>query len=200
MILQVGDILLGKPRDGVLTESEEKWFFIFNTLILYCFNYEMKNNPVTLQSVFEIFNSGKQYEMTKDEGNINLVEKMVKNNLIESEEYEKVIESNDLIVEYRIHSHLKYERKMNDLYCNHSISVLDLIVGTSFEFTTISGKTLEVTVPPKTQPYMHLKLAGHGLPIHDTNAYGDQIILLKSYIPDMIDSRITDSILLSKAQ
>jgi hypothetical protein len=33
-ILQVGDILLGKPRDGVLTESEEKWFFIFNTLIL----------------------------------------------------------------------------------------------------------------------------------------------------------------------
>jgi hypothetical protein len=95
MILQVGDILLGKPRDGVLTESEEKWFFIFNTLILYCFNYEMKNNPVTLQSVFEIFNSGKQYEMTKDEGNINLVEKMVKNNLIESEEYEKVIELNN---------------------------------------------------------------------------------------------------------
>lgn len=114
--------------------------------------------------------------------------------------YEKVIESNDLIVEYRIHNHLKYERRMNDLYCNHSISVLDLIVGTSFEFTTISGKTLEVTVPPKTQPFMHLKLAGHGLPMHDTSAYGDQIILLKSYIPDMIDSRITDSILLSKTQ
>jgi len=114
--------------------------------------------------------------------------------------YEKVIETNDLIVEYRIHNHLKYERRMNDLYCNHSISVLDLIVGASFEFTTISGKTLEVTVPPKTQPFMHLKLAGHGLPMHDTSAYGDQIILLKSYIPDMIDSRITDSILLSKAQ
>lgn len=114
--------------------------------------------------------------------------------------YERVIGSDDLIVEYRIHNHLKYERRMNDLYCNHSISVLDLIVGTSFEFTTLGGKTLEVTVPPKTQPFMHLKLAGQGLPIQGTNAYGDQIILLKSFIPDIIDSRITDSILLSKAQ
>jgi len=114
--------------------------------------------------------------------------------------YERVIDSNDLIVEYRVHNHLKYERRMNDLYCNQPISVLDLIVGTNFEFTTIGGKTLEVTVPPKTQPHMHLKLGGHGLPIHGTNAYGDQIILLKSFIPDIIDTRITDSILLSKQQ
>lgn len=114
--------------------------------------------------------------------------------------YEKVIESNDLIVEYRIHNHLKFDRKMNDLYCNHPVSVLDLIVGASFEFTTISGKTLEVSIPPKTQPHMHLKLAGHGLPINGTNAYGDQIILLKPYIPDIIDTTITDSILLARKQ
>ena len=114
--------------------------------------------------------------------------------------YEKVVDSNDLIVEYRIHPHLQYERKMNDLYSNHSISVLDLIVGTNFQFTTISGKTLDVTVQPKTQPFMHLKLAGQGMPIQGTNAFGDQIILLKPFIPDNIDSRITDSILQSKAQ
>jgi DnaJ-class molecular chaperone len=114
--------------------------------------------------------------------------------------YEKVVDSSDLIVEYRIHPHLKYERKMNDLHTNHPISVLDLIVGTTFEFTTISGKTLEVTVQPKTQPFMHLKLNNQGMPIQGTNAYGDQIILLKPFIPDTIDSRITDSILLSKTQ
>ena len=89
---------------------------------------------------------------------------------------------------------------MNDLYSNHSISVLDLIVGTTFQFTTVSGKTLDVTVLPKTQPFMHLKLANHGMPIQGTNAYGDQIILLKPFIPDNIDSRITDSILQSKSQ
>ena len=114
--------------------------------------------------------------------------------------YEKVVDSHDLIVEYRIHNHLKYERKMNDLHSNHSISVLDLIVGATFEFTTISGKSLEVTVPAKTQPFMYLKLAGQGMPIQGTNASGDQIILLKPFIPDNIDSRITDSILQSNAQ
>jgi DnaJ-class molecular chaperone len=114
--------------------------------------------------------------------------------------YEKVVDSSDLIVEYRIHPHLQYERKMNDLHTNHSISVLDLIVGTTFPFTTMGGKTLDVTVQPKTQPFMHLKLSGHGMPIQGTNAFGDQIILLKPFIPDNIDSRITDSILQSKSQ
>ena len=114
--------------------------------------------------------------------------------------YEKVVDSSDLIVEYRIHNHLKYERKGNDLHYNHSISVLDLIVGATFQFTTIGGKTLDVTVQPKTQPFMHLKLAGHGMPMQGTNMAGDQIILLKPFIPDNIDSRITDSILQSKSQ
>jgi DnaJ-class molecular chaperone len=113
--------------------------------------------------------------------------------------YEKVVDSHDLIVEYRIHNHLKYERKMNDLHSNYSISVLDLIVGTTFQFVTIGGKNLDVTVQPMTQPFMYLKLSGHGMPIQGTNVYGDQIILLKPFIPDNIDSRITDSILQSKA-
>lgn len=91
-ILQAGDILLGKPKDSILTESEERWFVVFNTLILYSFSYEMRNNTDTLQSVFELFNSGKQHELTEDKGYINAFEKIVIKNLIESEEYEKVIE------------------------------------------------------------------------------------------------------------
>jgi DnaJ-class molecular chaperone len=71
-------------------------------------------------------------------------------------------------------------------------------VGTTFEFTTISGKTLEVKVPPKTQPYMQLKIAGQGMPINGTTQYGDQIILIKPFIPDTINSEITESILRSK--
>jgi DnaJ-class molecular chaperone len=112
--------------------------------------------------------------------------------------YENMVDGAPLMVEFRIHNHLKYERRMNDLYCNHPISVLDLIVGTSFEFVTLGGKTLEVTIPPKTQPHMHVKLGGHGLPINGTNAYGDQILLLKPFIPTTIDDRITDSILQSR--
>ena len=113
---------------------------------------------------------------------------------------DKVLDSASLIVDFRVESHLKYDRQGNDLLCNQQISVLDLIVGTSFEFTTLSGKTLEVTVKPKTQPYMQLKLAGHGMPIPNSTAYGDQIILFKPFIPDIIDEQIVNSIAAYKKQ
>lgn len=112
--------------------------------------------------------------------------------------YENLIDNAVLLVEFRIEPNLKFERKGNDLICNHPISVLDLIVGTRFEFTTMSGKTLEVAVAPKTQPYLQLKVPGHGMPIFGTTNYGDQIILLKPYMPSIIDQEITDSIIHSK--
>ena len=45
---------------------------------------------------------------------------------------------------------------------------------------------------------MQLKIAGQGMPIPNTSMYGDQILLLKPFIPDNIDSRIVDSILQHK--
>lgn len=113
---------------------------------------------------------------------------------------ENIIEGASLIAEFRTHPHLKYTRSGQDLMCNHQISVLDLIVGTSFEFQTLSGKTLEVTIPPKTQPFQQMKIAGYGLPIPNTASYGDQIILLKSFIPAIIDESITNAILQSKVK
>jgi DnaJ-class molecular chaperone len=111
---------------------------------------------------------------------------------------DNIIQDASLIVEFRVTPHLKYDRNGNDLLSNHPISVLDLITGSSFEFTTISGKTFEVTVKPKTQPFMQLKIAGQGMPISGTNSFGDQIILLKPFIPDIIDESIMNSILQSK--
>ena len=113
---------------------------------------------------------------------------------------DNIIDGAALIVEYRIHPHLKFERHGNDLICNHPINMLDLIIGTSFEFTTLSGKTLEVTIKPKTQPYMQLKLTGQGMPIYGTMMFGDQIIMLKPFIPDIIDEQIVNSILESKTK
>lgn len=112
--------------------------------------------------------------------------------------YDNIIDNGILIVEFGILPDLKFDRKGNDLYCNVPISVLDLVVGTDIEFTTLSGKTLLVKINPKTQPYMQLKIPGEGMPIYGTNTHGDQIILIKPYVPDTIDQSITDSILRSK--
>jgi hypothetical protein len=47
---------------------------------------------------------------------------------------------------------------------------------------------------------MQLKITGLGMPIQGTDVYGDQILLLKPYIPDTINDEITQSILRSKSK
>ena len=112
--------------------------------------------------------------------------------------FDNIIDNGTLIVTFNILPDLRFERRQNDLYCNHSISVLDLIAGTDFIFKTISGKELNVSIKPKTQPYVSVRLSGYGMPIVNTSMYGDQYILLKPYIPDKIDESIIDSILRSR--
>ncbi len=114
--------------------------------------------------------------------------------------YENVLDNAYLLVEFAVMPDLRFDRKGNDLYCNQTIDIFDLIAGSSFEFTTISNKKLQVHIKPKTQPYMQIKLSGHGMPIINTKDFGDQYLLLKPYIPDSIDQEIIDSILRSRAK
>jgi len=107
--------------------------------------------------------------------------------------YDNLIKDGILLVEFRVMPHSRFEREGPHLYSVHEIDIFDLIVGSTFKFNTISGKVLDVTVPNKSQPGSKLRLAGEGLPFN--GSFGDQYILLKPFIPDTIDSRITDSIL-----
>jgi DnaJ-class molecular chaperone len=119
--------------------------------------------------------------------NIN-VPKGINNN--QQIRYENIIPNHTLIVDFVVLPDLKYDRKGNDLHSNHSIDMLELIIGTTFNFITISGKTLNVPIKPMTQPFFQLRLANQGMPILNTNNYGDQIILLKPFISDNIHSDI----------
>jgi DnaJ-class molecular chaperone len=47
---------------------------------------------------------------------------------------------------------------------------------------------------------MQLKLAGHGMPIPNSTVYGDQIILFKPFIPDIIDEQLVNTIAAYKQQ
>jgi len=107
--------------------------------------------------------------------------------------YDNVIENGQLIIEFIVLPDHRYERHGYDLYSIQSISVLDLIVGTTVEIETISGKKLNVTIKPNTQPNQQVRVNGHGMP-YENGQFGDQILLLKPYIPDTIHSDITDSI------
>jgi DnaJ-class molecular chaperone len=116
--------------------------------------------------------------------------------------YDNIVQKgSSLIIDFHVMQDSWFERHGNNLLCTHNISVLDLIVGTHFNFTTISGKVLKVTVKPNTQPSTQIKLKGHGMPIADRRGpnytsgnNGDQIILLNGIIPDTIEQGVIDSI------
>jgi len=110
--------------------------------------------------------------------------------------YDNLIKDSMLLVEFRVLPNPNFERDGPHLYSVQDIDVFDLIAGGEFKFETISGKTLEVKIPAKTQPGHKLRLPREGLPIN--GEFGDQFILLKPYIPATIDTAITDSILRSK--
>jgi DnaJ-class molecular chaperone len=153
-------------------------------------------------SLEQAYNGGEQGVRLQTGTNTHIAQIQVPKGIVNGGQVriDNVIQGASLIVEFRIRPHLKFDRQINDLISNQPISVLDLIIGTSFEFITMSGKTLEVKINPKTQPHMQLKIAGEGMPLLGSSAYGDQIILLKPFIPDIIDEQIVNSILQSKAK
>lgn len=106
--------------------------------------------------------------------------------------YENIIPNAILLVEFRVYPHAKFERDGVNLFSVQEMNVLDLIIGTTIKFKTLSGKELDVNVPPRTQPGSKLRIVGEGMPYQ--NGQGDQYILLKPHIPDIIDVRIIDAI------
>lgn len=108
--------------------------------------------------------------------------------------YDNVLDNGVLIVEFEILSDLRFDRKQNDLYSDLSISVLELIVGTSMHFTTINGEKLNININPMTQPNMQLRLPGKGMPIINTNNFGDQILIIKPYIPNNVSAELIEAI------
>lgn len=111
--------------------------------------------------------------------------------------YDTVLANAQLIIEFVVMPDVRFERHGHDLYSSIDISVLDLIVGTKIEFNTVNGKKLEVTINPKTQPNQHIRLPGYGMP-HGNGHHGDQILLLKPFVPDNVSDDVIESINRSK--
>jgi DnaJ-class molecular chaperone len=109
--------------------------------------------------------------------------------------YDDLIDDASLIVQFVVQKDLRFDRSGDDLYASLPISVLDLITGTKIEFTTLVGRKLEITIAPLTQPTDQIRVQGHGMPLRDTGQYGDQILLLKPYVPANISQDIIDAII-----
>lgn len=114
--------------------------------------------------------------------------------------YDNILDDASLIIQFIVRNELKFDRNGNDLYSTIPISVLELITGAKIEFTTLTGKKLEVNIQPKTQPTDQIRIQGYGMPIRDSGFYGDQLLLLKPYVPDNISQDVIDSIIRNQSK
>jgi curved DNA-binding protein len=91
----------------------------------------------------------------------------------------------DLLVLYRVQPHPKWKREGFNLHTEHEVSIWQLITGCSVELNLVTGETVSVSIPARTQPNAQLRLSGLGLPDRSKRR-GDGILHIRARIPNQI--------------
>lgn len=82
-----------------------------------------------------------------------------------------------------------YKRVGNDIYTSTTITFKDAILGCKKEIKSLT-KTVNLTIPPGTQPNTQMRLKGLGLAVNDIA--GDLFVNIKVTIPENISDKQKD--------
>jgi curved DNA-binding protein len=99
----------------------------------------------------------------------------------------------NLIVNYRIHPHPRWQRQALNLTQDETVLVWDLILGGEMPVRDIQGNTLNMMVPAGTQPGTMLRLKGRGLRDRSGKT-GDLFVRIQARLPDNIPQELRDQI------
>jgi curved DNA-binding protein len=90
----------------------------------------------------------------------------------------------DVYLTVRVLPHPRFERRGNDLYTKLSVDLYTAVLGGTATLRTLDGKTLQVRIPPESQPGTLLRLRGQGMPVYDNpNQRGDLYVRLEVELP-----------------
>ena len=95
-------------------------------------------------------------------------------------------------ITFSILPHNRLERTGANLAMRQNINVFDYILGTKIVIDDIYGRTLEVTIPPRTNPGQEFRIPGRGLPSQFGN--GDLYVLTTAVLPDKISESLIGAI------
>ena len=93
------------------------------------------------------------------------------------------IHPGDLIVNIRVAPHPIFRREGDSLTVEKTISAWDAMLGCNLDLQTIDGKSLNITVPPGTQPETVLSCRNEGLPNMRNRQRGNLLIKIKVVVP-----------------
>lgn len=99
----------------------------------------------------------------------------------------------NLIVNYRIHPHPRWQRQALNLTQDETVLIWDLILGGELPVRDIQGNTLNMMVPAGTQPGTMLRLKGRGLRNRQGDV-GDLFVRIQARLPDHIPQELRDQI------
>ncbi|MCF8056873.1 MAG: J domain-containing protein [Desulfocapsa sp.] len=94
----------------------------------------------------------------------------------------------DLHVVVTTRSDSRFQRRGPDLWRAEAISVLDAILGTTRTFPSLDG-SLELKIPPGTQPDEIIQIKGKGLPRFRDSGQGDVNIRIQVHIPEKLSPK-----------
>jgi DnaJ-class molecular chaperone len=103
----------------------------------------------------------------------------------------------DLVVNFRVHPHPRWQRDSLDLWCEHPVDFWQLITGDTITIHDVLGRELQMTVPSRCRPGTVLRARGRGI-ARDGHATGDLMVRLQAVMPTEIPDEIIE--ILSKKQ
>ena len=99
----------------------------------------------------------------------------------------------NLVVNFRIHAHPRWQRQGLNLTQDENVLIWDLILGGELPVRDIQGTTLNMTIPAGTQPGTQLRLRGRGLR-NRQGEVGDLFVRLQARLPDTISPELLSQI------
>lgn len=100
----------------------------------------------------------------------------------------------DIMVTYRIHPNVQWQRQEQDLITQITVDFWDLILGTDVEITPPARGAMRVTVPPRTEPGTLLRVRAQGVPAWEGRAQGDCLIRVQAAMPRDIPAPLLEQI------
>jgi molecular chaperone DnaJ len=95
-------------------------------------------------------------------------------------------QSGDLFVEIEVAPDPRFERRDADLFHKATLGIAEAALGTRIEVPSINGESLDLEVPPGTQPGASFTFRDKGMPILGRRQRGDLFVITDVAIPDSL--------------